>query len=107
MSAGPSPAPRSSCPATSSGTRVGVVRGSCGTDRAGGKSLSLLGIGAENPPDYPTAVVCHRGEGIPSPPALQGDAMTKRFDYTYSSVGDLAVETTTDPKNGRRSASAV
>jgi hypothetical protein len=33
--------------------------------------------------------------------------MTKRFDYTDSSVGDLAVQTTTDLKNGRRSASAV
>src|SRR5690606_27027276 len=39
--------------------------------------------------------------------ALEGDSMTKRFDYTFSSVGDLAVQTTIDPKNGRRSASAV
>ena len=31
----------------------------------------------------------------------------KRFDYTFASVGDLAVRTTTDPKSGRRSASEV
>lgn len=31
----------------------------------------------------------------------------KRFDYTFASVGDLAVRTTTDPKSGRRTASEV
>jgi hypothetical protein len=31
----------------------------------------------------------------------------KRFDYAFAAVGDLAVETTTEPKSGRRTASAI
>ena len=31
----------------------------------------------------------------------------KRFDYTFSAVGDLAVQTTTDAKSGKRTVSAI